>query len=307
MLTWYEICCYFLLYAFLGWVVEVAYHAVVQGIVVNRGFLAGPVCPIYGFGMVGMLLLLQAVTPAQAEGHDLLVLFFGGTVLATAIELFGGWALDKLFHTKWWDYSKEPFNFHGYICLRFSLAWGLGIVILVEHIHPLLAKYVVGLLPWKIGCPILAVLYAGLFADTAMTVVTLHKLTRGLAEIEQAQARLRSVSDKLTDVIADTSMAVAQKVQENQVQAALGRAELKDELEERRTQLQQESARRRAELERRMEELSERLLGNPIFGPRRLLQAFPDLTSHTHREAMELLKERYRRLRESVRSGREDD
>ena len=91
------------------------------------------------------------------------------------------------------------------------------------------------------------------------------------------------------------------------MQAALGRAELKDELEERRTQLQQESARRRAELERRMEELSERLLGNPIFGPRRLLQAFPDLTSHTHREAMELLKERYRRLRENVRSSREDD
>ena len=118
-MTFYDLLWYFTIYSFLGWCSEVIFATVTTGKFVNRGFLNGPVCPIYGFGMV---LVLAILTPVQQSG---LALFFGGMILASALELAGGWALKKIFHTTWWDYSDQPFNLGGYICLKFSLAWGV--------------------------------------------------------------------------------------------------------------------------------------------------------------------------------------
>ena len=116
----YQIFAYFLIYSCLGWCLEVIYAAVTTGKLINRGFLNGPVCPIYGFGMV---IVLFALTPLS---HNLLLLYLGGVILPSALELVGGWALYKLYHTRWWDYSDYPFNIGGYICLEFSLLWGVG-------------------------------------------------------------------------------------------------------------------------------------------------------------------------------------
>ena len=110
----------------LGWCLEVCFCTINTGQFVNRGFLNGPVCPIYGFGMV---LVIVALTGFSG---NLPALFLGGMVLTSAIELAGGWALKKLFHTSWWDYSDQPFNIGGYICLKFSLAWGLCVVVVMR-------------------------------------------------------------------------------------------------------------------------------------------------------------------------------
>ena len=87
-----------------GLVSEVIYAAATTGQLVNRGFLNGPVCPIYGFGMI---IVLFALTPLQ---HSVLLLYLGGVILPSALELVGGWALYKLYHTRWWDYSDFPFT-----------------------------------------------------------------------------------------------------------------------------------------------------------------------------------------------------
>lgn len=105
-MTYYEICMYFLLYSFLGWVIEVIYHAVTQGKIVNRGFLNGPVCPVYGFGMLVVFMLGNVVssgTNAASGASQLspLLLFLFGMLLATGVELAAGWLLDRLFHTRW--------------------------------------------------------------------------------------------------------------------------------------------------------------------------------------------------------------
>ena len=126
--TLYQIAAYFLIYSFLGWCVEVAYAAVTRGKLVNRGFLNGPVCPIYGFGM---LALLFALTPLLDNN---LLLFVGGVIIPSAIELAGGWLLYRLYHTRWWDYTDRPFNVGGFICLEFSLYWGLGSEIGRAHV-----------------------------------------------------------------------------------------------------------------------------------------------------------------------------
>lgn len=117
----YEIFWYFVIYAVLGWVVEVCFCSINTGGFVNRGFLNGPVCPIYGFGMVAVLVCLWPLR------HNIPVLYAGAVLLTSALELVTGWVLKKLFHTSWWDYSNMRFNLGGYICLRFSLVWGVGL------------------------------------------------------------------------------------------------------------------------------------------------------------------------------------
>ena len=113
----YHVLAFFLIYSCTGWCLEVIFAAATTGQLVNRGFLNGPVCPIYGFGMV---IVLFTLTPLQ---DSVLLLYIGGVILPSALELVGGWALYKLYHTRWWDYSDFPFNIGGYICLEFSLLW----------------------------------------------------------------------------------------------------------------------------------------------------------------------------------------
>ena len=134
---------FFFVYAFLGWCVEVAYAAITTRELVNRGFLNGPICPIYGCGMTVMIAVLGRFTMPSSDMawyQNVLVAFFGGMVITTLVELVGGYILYKMFHTRWWDYSMYRFNLGGFICPQFSLLWGLGSVLLMVVVHPLLSK-----------------------------------------------------------------------------------------------------------------------------------------------------------------------
>ena len=146
--SWFQILWYFYIYGFLGWCSEVAFAAVAHGKFVNRGFVNGPICSIYGFGVMSVLLVLG---PLKSSFW----LLFGGSVLFTsAIEYLTGWVLEKVFHDKWWDYSKRPLNIKGYVCLEFSVLWGLACVFVVDVFQPLVAK-VVDLIPKKLGWALL--------------------------------------------------------------------------------------------------------------------------------------------------------
>ena len=132
----YQVIFFFFIYAFLGWCTEVIYAAVNSGKFVNRGFLNGPYCPIYGFGVVAVVLCIYPIK------DNLPVLFFGSVILTTLLEFITGFVLEKIFNEKWWDYSDEHFNIKGYICLKFSLMWGLACIIVIRVIHPLIIKFV---------------------------------------------------------------------------------------------------------------------------------------------------------------------
>jgi len=127
----YQMCWYFFLYSFCGWVLEVIFHAVSMGQIINRGFLNGPICPIYGVGVLSVFAMVNALKTRGIPMDDLGIFLFG-LILATLVELIGGWLLDKCFHARWWDYSERPLNFHGYICLKFSLIWGIAILLVVR-------------------------------------------------------------------------------------------------------------------------------------------------------------------------------
>lgn len=190
----YNYTAYFLIYAFLGWCTEVAYKAVSTGKFVNRGFLNGPVCPIYGFGM---LLIIAFLTPIQ---DNVFLLFAGGVLLTSLLEFVTGFALEKIFHAKWWDYSGEPLNIKGYVCLKFSIAWGLGCVLIMETIHPIVSTLVT-VIPY-VACKVLIALgLALMLADTILTVNTVTKLNRQLARLEELGIAMRKVSDELGENI----------------------------------------------------------------------------------------------------------
>ncbi len=289
----------FFLYAFLGWCVEVAFVAVTCGRVVNRGFLNGPVCPIYGFGMLGVLYLLRPVE------ENLLLLFLGGMVLASALELAGGWALNRLFHTRWWDYSNEPFNLGGYICLKFSLMWGLGTVMVVRLVHPALYDLLLWI-PRRLGVGLEVVLTLIFLADLAATVVTVMGLERDLKELHELAGTLRRGSDMLTQKVGGAAQAADTRLDEGRLEWQLAKAEgreewerLRQEWEEMRSESRQELEERLAGLQARSDQLREKLLQHRTFGENRLLRAFPGMKRPERQPLLESLQEELsRRLRQ---------
>jgi uncharacterized membrane protein len=298
-----------MIYSFLGWVLEVVYHAVGQGLVVNRGFLNGPVCPIYGVGVILIFTLAELFYEGGVEATQTIVLFAGGVVFATAVELFGGWALDKLFHARWWDYSNEPFNLHGYICLKFSLLWGLAIVFVVRVLHPFIAAHSAAMIPEKYGWPVLAVLGAAYLADIIVTVAIIIGLNKRITELDDMRANMRTVSDNLSEVLGKGGLMTAQRIESGQVQAALAKAELAEKMEAGRAEAAGRIEKVRADAQQRRDARAEALEAQldraeatvgvwfekqskmRAYIMKRIIKAFPDFALHEHEETLAELKQ----------------
>ncbi|MDU4882620.1 hypothetical protein [uncultured Clostridium sp.] len=127
----------FYLYCFIGWIWESCYVSLKKHKWINRGFLKGPLLPIYGSGAVVVLISTLTVE------NNLLLVFVIGMISATILEYITGVAMEKLFHVRYWDYSKEPFNINGHICLISSLAWGVFSVLLVRFVNPNIERLVI--------------------------------------------------------------------------------------------------------------------------------------------------------------------
>ena len=178
----------FFVYAFLGWCTEVSFAALTSGKFVNRGFLNGPVCPIYGCGVVIVLFFLEPLR------ENTLLLFLGSVVLTSVLEWLTGFVLERIFHQRWWDYSNEPFNLGGYICLRFSIAWGLACLLVVDVIHPTI-HWLITLIPHTLGLVLLAVFSAAMVVDLAATVRTIARINRQLTQLDELAGRIKSLSN----------------------------------------------------------------------------------------------------------------
>ena len=128
---------YFLLfisYAFLGWCMEVGCKYVQFGKFINRGFLIGPYCPIYGWGAIAITILLKRYT------YDPLVLFIMSTLVCSIIEYFTSYFMEKKYHARWWDYSSKKFNINGRICLETLIPFGILGLFIMYVTNPMLFK-----------------------------------------------------------------------------------------------------------------------------------------------------------------------
>lgn len=291
----YQVLFLFFIYAFLGWCTEVCYVTLLKGEFVNRGFLNGPLCPIYGFGAVLVLSLLLPLRESK------LLLFLCGTLLTSALEWLTGFLLEKLFHQRWWDYSDEPFNLGGYVCLRFSLGWGAACLFVVYLLHPTV-ELVIHLLPRPVGTVLLCALVVAMAADLAATVNTITKFNRRLSQIDELAAKMRELSDEIGENLADKVLDAAEKSGdwkeelEDRTELLRSRAEeLREEVQTWKDSAQFRRAARQEELEQLHKRLEE-TMNSKGFGQERLLRAFPKLRSLDHKQALEDLR---RRLKDS--------
>ena len=284
----YQLLWLFFIYAFLGWCTEVAYAALDTGKLVNRGFLNGPLCPIYGCGMAAVLTLLL---PLQ---DNLLILFAGGMLLTTLIELVGGWVLKTLFHTTWWDYSDKPFNLGGYICLEFSILWGIGATIMVRVVHPVVMKLVLAI-PHKIGLAMLGSMTALFVVDLLATLRVVAGLERDLSELDRIAEALRKGSDRLTEKVGGAALQADEKLDERKETLEAGKLALEIQVDTAKDELLQ----RQAELQARYDMLRAELTDTRLFstrGARRLLRAFPRMENLRHTGRLSELREKLEKL-----------
>ena len=124
----------FIIYSSLGWLMETCLCSIEQKKLVNRGFLIGPYCPIYG---VGALIIILTLSDYK---NNLFVLFGMALLICSFLEYFTSWLMEKLFNARWWDYSKEKMNLEGRICLKNSLLFGLGGLLVVMFIQPIMTN-----------------------------------------------------------------------------------------------------------------------------------------------------------------------
>ncbi len=263
-----------MIYSFFGWVYESILCSITSGSLVNRGFLNGPVCPVYGFGALVVILAFWREPNIRVWN-----LFFSSMVLTCTLEYLTSWAMEKLFHARWWDYSQYRFNINGRVCLLGAVAFGAFSVLLIKVVHPRVSAFVDGFSPAAITAASAALFLTGA-ADCMVTVRHILALNGRLAEIQAAIDAYRAQSRQRAEALGQRLQA---RLEESV--AASGLEELRERLEERFEESVHNSRRVQALLELRS------------FQDRRLLRAFPHLSSTRYGDALKKLRERIEQRR----------
>lgn len=224
--NWEQIFLFFFLYCFLGWVFESTYVSVMERKLTSRGFLRGPVIPIYGFGA---MIIVFATTPFRG---NYLAEYVAGAVAATLFELLVGMTMEAIFKVKYWDYSHKPFQYKGYICLESSLCWGLLSVVAAEVLQVRL-EWLVFQLPQTLTLLLASMVTIVFSIDTVFSVRdawglrnVIMALEKVKCDLEQLQQEVEAHSEEFVQLL------------EARIQAK--KEELEQHNQERRAQLEQE-------------------------------------------------------------------
>lgn len=167
--NFYNLVYFFAFYSFLGWCIEVAYYYKNEHRFVNRGFLKGPFCPIYGYSIVTIVIFLDKYK------SNIFILFLLGFLFTSLFEYVTGFILEKTFKAKWWDYSDDPFNIQGRVCLPYSILWATGEVIIVDVIHPIVDSLVTRI-PSFPGMILFYMIIIYFLLDLSYTIASLNQL-----------------------------------------------------------------------------------------------------------------------------------
>lgn len=165
----YNIIIYFIIYSFIGWVIESTFKSLLFKKPINSGFLHGPFIPIYGVGAFVIVTFLSPFT------NNIILLFFLGMIFLTIMEYIIGMVMEKMFNTSWWDYSDNPLNLNGKICLENSIYWGLLTVFLVKILHPAIMNCVT-YIPNRYGTIAIIVFLVYFILDYMITTVEVLNL-----------------------------------------------------------------------------------------------------------------------------------
>ncbi len=238
---------WFLFYSLFGWTYESIYCSILGRKWINRGFLNGPICPIYGAGATLFLVALRWL-------HNPILIFFAGMISASALEYATSWALEKMFHTRWWEYDDFFLNIHGRVCLLAGSVFGAFAVILIQWVHPWVEQ-VTYQIPETTRWMAAIFLFVILLADCIITFLYLTQFTNKLAEIQ---------------------MAINGFLKESRTQAGTLFTSLSEKFEKSRSYTERIRS----------------LLQNRTFQEKRILRAFPKISSRSFNDALQRVKQR---------------
>lgn len=243
---------YIIIYSFLGWCCEVIYCYIIDHKFTNRGFLNGPLCPVYGFGAFFVLTFLDMYK------NNVILVFILGIIITSVLEYITSFLLEAIFHTKWWDYSKHKFNIHGRVCLLNSTLFGILSVILVEFINPIIVDFV-SKFPEKIVFIVTIILLALIAIDFVVTVQAMIKLNSKLHNLQDLSKEFEEFGISFIDKT------------------------------EKELELTMSKFKREANLKEEMLNRAKSLRRNNIL-QRRLLKAFPNMKHKRYNELLQKLR-----------------
>lgn len=258
MNIYFSLLTYFIIYSFLGWIMESIYRSMCEKKLINTGFLHGPVCPIYGFGALIMLLFLDGFKDKPVA------LFFIAIMLLTFWEYMVGLGLEKIFKTKYWDYSDRKFNLQGRVCFPNSLYWGVLGVLFVKFIHPfienLVGKADINILQYSV----IFVMFI-MTIDEILSIKNMISIRSTLDKIERLQEEIK---EKLSEI---KSLAKEETISTKKIQEIIDR------------------------LKKQRDKTAKRLYKNVY----RLKKAFPAIDTKEITEALSEKIEKYKKIRKN--------
>lgn len=198
---------FFYFYCFFGWCFESTYVSLKSRKLVNRGFMRGPFLPLYGSGAIMMLVVSM---PFQ---DNLVLTYIAGVIGATALEYVTGVCMEGLFKVRYWDYSNQPFNFQGHICLGSSLAWG-GLTILMTHVIHKPVEGVIFSIPMRLLLLMVFILTIFIVVDLTLSFKAALDIREILVQMEKAKEEMVHMQKRLDVIIAIGAEAKEEMIEE---------------------------------------------------------------------------------------------
>ncbi len=310
----------FILYSFFGWIWESCFVSLQKRRWVNRGFLNGPLIPLYGSGATLVYVLIYPMHNQPTY------VFIAGMIIATVLEYITSYVMEKLFHAKWWDYSNYRYHFQGRICLVASLFWGFLSLLMTDVLQPFIIS-VIEWIPRQVGEAAGVVIGIGFITDTVITVVYTVQWDKKLAEMERIReefteylegTKLYETAEEIKDRLERLSMAGyiegfrSFKVELNekydeQLEKFRERKEAYPELfstevKEIKTELKEEITER---INHILNKYQKRLSGSS-FVEKRLLNAFPTLKITRNRAFLEDMKSFKKEIKKEKNNQKEE-
>ena len=290
--SFYFILMEFYIFSFFGWIYECCFVFLRDRKFINRGFLVGPIIPLYGLGGVSVYLLLRPVSEIPS------LLYIMGMIVATLIEYITSWLLEVLFHTQWWDYSGQQYNFQGKIAVIPSLFWGLLSLLLFDVFHPM-AAFLIESISEETGRVLLIVFIIVTALDVVYTLITTINFRKQLENLYEFRKELEYLLEdmkliSLKEILSSTTKEWSERF------PLSGLSERKDLFVQKLGSMRnsaEEGDSGFSAIEERFraywEKCSHFIKKTPLTGNQRLLDAFPSMKiitkNHSAVEVKELL------------------
>lgn len=186
----FDLWSYFIIYSIGGWILESIYRSFRERKIINTGFLKGPLCPIYGIGAIIMFLFLKQFS------KNVILLFIVSLLVMTLWEYLVGYMLEKIFKTKYWDYSDHKINIKGRVCLFNSICWGILGVLFVKYIHPFVQERleIVNPTVLKVVIYVITILF---IIDTIISIIKMKNIKESLQKVEEINFQIKQKLEEL--------------------------------------------------------------------------------------------------------------